>query len=166
MARQRVEERAQPVSISFTPSVLRRLEDHADSVGLSRSQLVMEAVCAHLPDHDVVMRSEFNGTAFADGIIVGLDLIRFRWRQATEAGKEKPTYPRHLQWDEESGKRWVRPENPLWRSGIPEDVLEWIDAFLPNLESMYSMMDEQEFWNYIESARRKLRLLVNPNATF
>ena len=168
MARQRVKERNQPVSISFPPTMLRRLDDYADIVGLSRSELVMMSLREHLPDQDE-LRNNSNREGLAQSIIVGIDLTRFNWRRAKKSGAEKPDFPIHLCWNDEYVRRWILPEcsdgeNPDWRGMVPEDILEWIDAYLPNLEQMYNVMDDQEFWDYIEGARRKLLLLVNPNA--
>ncbi|MEE2747559.1 MAG: hypothetical protein VX473_03720, partial [Candidatus Thermoplasmatota archaeon] len=143
MARQKVTQRAQPVSISFPLEILRRLDDFAQRGGLSRSQVVVDALGEILPSPDSV-RDEFRATSFKDGILVAMDSVRFKWNSAWRDSREKPPFSEHLVGD--SYVQWIRsacryPDDDDWRPMVPEYILEWIDAYLPNLEQMYNIMD-------------------------
>jgi hypothetical protein len=162
MAREKVPHRAQPVSISFPFEILRRLDDFANREGLKRSQVVVNALDEHLPTPDT-MRDDFKNRQFKDAILVAIDSVRFKWDSAEKNGGEKPPFSGHL--IDGNYVRWIRPschdpEYPEWRCMVPENILQWIDAYLPNLEQMYNIMDCEEFDNYVKTAGRKLQMLI------
>ena len=162
MARRKRTQRAQPVSISFPLEILRRLDDFAERENLSRSQVVVDALGEILPSPDSV-RDEFRATSFKDGILVAMDSVRFKWNSAWRDSREKPPFSAHLVGD--SYVQWIRPacrypDDDDWRPMVPEYILEWIDAYLPNLEQMYNIMDCEEFDDYVNNAGKKLQMLT------